>query len=293
MEVFNLENIIQAQIVSRPSKHIKSPYVSDIIISESGESTLAHTPSLGCAGHVEAGSIVYVIPLQSKTSKCKYSIELALYEEKDKNKKIIIGVNPKLSENIARNILQNNLLNNILTANVKSQVTISNSRFDFIGMLKDSNKPYICEIKNVSIADYIDISNKERKKLKINFNDYLFEDKIALFPDCQRKLQSKPISERALKHIEELKNIKLKDNSVSCILLFVIQREDISRFAVSCLDPIYRKTVQDGWQNGVDIRAINVKWIYDSSTNTAVATLINNMVPIMLYDDCNYHQIQL
>ena len=292
MKVFNLENVIQAQIISRPSKHIKSPYVSDIIISQSGELALAHTPSLGCAGLVEAGSIVYVIPLLSKTSKCGYSIELALYEEKDKNKQIIIGVNPKLSENIAKNILENNLLNNILTANVKSQVTVGNSRFDFIGMLKDSNKPYICEIKNVSIADYIDISNKERKKLKININDYLFEDKIALFPDCQRKLQTKPISGRALKHIQELKYIKLKDNSVTCILLFVIQREDISRFAVSSLDPIYREAIQDGWQHNVDIRAINVRWTYDLSSKSAVANLISNDIPIILYDDYNHHLLQ-
>ena len=43
------------------------------------------------------------------------------------------------------------------------------------------------EIKNVSIADYVDISNKERKKLGLSFNDKLFEDKIAIFPDSDSK----------------------------------------------------------------------------------------------------------
>ena len=282
MSVCNLENIIQATIVSRPSKQIKSPYVSDIQITETGEYALAHTPSLGCAGLVEVGSTVYVIPLQSKASKCKYSIELTEYEEKEKEKKIIIGVNPRLSEMIAKEVLQNNLLQNIITSNVKSQITVGNSRFDFIGMLKESNKPYICEVKNVSIADYVDISNKDRKKQKLSFETFKFEDKIALFPDCKRKLQSKPISERALKHIQELKNIKSKDSGVSCNLLFVIQREDISSFTVSCLDPIYRSAVKDSRENGVSICAINVRWVYDLEQQNAKAYLINNKVPVIL-----------
>jgi DNA-binding sugar fermentation-stimulating protein len=288
MNIYNIPNLIQAQIISRPSKQIKTGYVSDIVISQTGENALAHTPSLGCAGYVEAGSIVYVIPLNSKTSKCKYSIELALYEEKDKQKSIIIGVNPKLSEIIAQKVLENNLLENMkIFSNVKSQVTVGNSRFDFIGLNKLTNKPYICEVKNVSIADYIDISNKERKKFKLSFQDCLFENKIALFPDCQRKLQTKPISDRALKHIQELQNIKLKDNDIMCILLYVVQREDVSSFAVSSLDPTYRNAIQEGWQNNVHIRAIQVQWIYDIENHRAKAYLINDQLPVILYDDYN------
>ena len=283
MEVFNLENIIEAQIVSRPSKHIKSPYVSDIIISQSGESALAHTPSLGCAGLVEAGCIVYVIPLKSSNTKCKYSIELANYEEKDKNKQIIIGVNPKLSEILAQKVLQNNLLNNLSVSTVKQQVTVVNSRFDFIGMLNNSDLPYICEIKNVSIADYVDISNTERKKLKLSFDNFMFEDKIALFPDCKRKLQKKPISDRALKHIQELTYIKQKHNNITCILLFVIQREDVSRFTVSSLDPVYKNAIQEGANNNVEIRAIKIKWIYNLENKSAIAFLENNNLPIVLF----------
>lgn len=285
MEVYNIQNIIQATLVSRPSNQIKSPYVSDIIITETGEHALAHTPSLGCAGLVEAGCIVYVTLLKSSNSKCKYCIELADYEEKDKNKKIIIGVNPKLSEIIAQKVLENNLLNDLSIQTVKSQVTVGNSRFDFIGLLKkedNSDIPYICEIKNVSIADYVDISNKERKKLGLSFHDNVFEEKIAIFPDCQRKLQKKPISDRALKHIQELSSLKQKNNdNLTCILLFVIQREDVNRFTVSCLDPIYKSAVQEGEYNGVQIRAMKVKWIYNIENKYASAFLENNNLSVI------------
>ena len=283
MEIYNISNILKATIVSRPSKQIKSPYVSDIIITETGESALAHTPSLGCAGIVAAGSIVYVSLLKSSNSKCKYCIELADYEEQDKNKRIIIGVNPKLSEIIAQKVLENNLLDNVSIETVKSQVTVGNSRFDFIGILKDKPEiPYICEIKNVSIADYVDISNKERKKLDLSFQDKIFEDKIAIFPDCQRKLQKKPISERALKHIQELTSLKQKNNdNIVCILLFVVQREDVNRFTVSTLDPIYKHAVQKGMQNNVIVRSIKVKWTYNLENKIASTFLENNNLSVI------------
>ena len=283
MELFKLQNIVPAIIASRPSKKIKSPYVSDIIITETGEAALAHTPSLGCAGLVEAGSTVYVSLLKSSNSKCKYCIELVDYEEKDKNRKIIIGVNPKLSEIISQNVLENNLLDNLSIKTVKSQVTIGNSRFDFIGILKDKpDIPYICEIKNVSIADYVDISNKERKKLNLSFEDKMFEDKIGIFPDCQRKLQKKPISDRALKHIQELTSLKqTKNDAIVCILLFVVQREDVNKFTVSSLDPIYKESVFEGQKNGVQIRAINVKWVYNIESKTAIVTLQKNNLFVM------------
>lgn len=281
MALYNIQDIYQAKIISRPSKQIKSPYVSDIIIIETGENALAHTPSLGCAGLVESGSTVYVSLIKSSNSKCKYSIELAYYDEKDKNKNIIIGVNPKLSEIIAKNLLENNLLNNLSIQTVKSQVSVGNSRFDFIGLLQN-NKPYICEIKNVSIADYIDISTKDRKKLKLSFNDRMFEDKIAIFPDCGRKLQKKPISERALKHIQELQNIKLQNSdNIECLLLFIIQREDVNSFTVSCLDPIYKKAIEEGFNNNVKIQAVKIKWVYNLENKFASAYLMNNNLQII------------
>ena len=76
-----------------------------------------------------------------------------------------------------------------------------NSRFDFYGI--SDNKPFILEVKNVPLADYVDCENKEKKNM--NFDNYDFKDKISYFPDGYRKKKNQPISERAIKHINELK----------------------------------------------------------------------------------------
>jgi len=45
-----LDNLIEGQIVKRPSKYIKSPYVADIRCLNKDDEILGHTASLGCCG---------------------------------------------------------------------------------------------------------------------------------------------------------------------------------------------------------------------------------------------------
>jgi hypothetical protein len=49
-----------------PSKICKTPYVGDAIIHDDSNNNefMIHTPSLGCCGLCEKGSIVYGIPLK-------------------------------------------------------------------------------------------------------------------------------------------------------------------------------------------------------------------------------------
>ena len=58
------------------------------------------------------------------------------------------------------------------------------------------------EVKNVPLADYEDVTAKDRKKMC--FDDRSINSKVAYFPDGYRKKQTDTVSPRALKHINEL-----------------------------------------------------------------------------------------
>jgi len=246
MIVYRLGDVFVGKIVKRPSKNIKSPYVADVNID--GEEHLAHTPSLGCSGLCECPNKVVMI--ETPGNKCGYRIQLA------KEKKVYVGVNPKISENIVINLLRKNKFPNLDVSTYQREVSISNSRFDFAGKTKDCE--FIIEVKSVPLK---------------------FDDKTAYFPEGYRKKKSDPISPRALKHIQELTQIKKDDVSKRCILCFVVSRHDVEEFKVNENDPIYQKAVQDGWMSGVEIVVLCIKW------SKSKGRLLDKSIPINLYSE--------
>jgi DNA-binding sugar fermentation-stimulating protein len=274
MELYRFENLFRATIIKRPSKYIKSPYVGDIKLDDDDKEYLGHTPSLGCCGLAEKGSIVWVSKLNKK--KCDYRIEVA--EINTKEHIIYIGIAPKIAEQLTYNGLQYNLIQHLEIRTINREKTILNSRFDFMGRTID-DKYYICEVKNVPLADYADVSKRELKK--INVDDFGYDEKIAYFPDGYRKNKQVTVSERALKHVQELMKIKQQLPDVRCILLFVVQRTDVKYFQPSRLDKIYLEAVREAWNNGVEIKCLQVKWIEN------ICYYHSNDLPIMLYDDYN------
>jgi hypothetical protein len=82
MFILKIEGLLSGQIIKRPSKLIKSPYVADAIASD--KEFLAHTASLGCCGLCEAGSNILFKPMKNKDdpTKCMYSAQLAIINEK-------------------------------------------------------------------------------------------------------------------------------------------------------------------------------------------------------------------
>ena len=275
MELINLGELYRASIIKRPSKHIKSPYVADIVIDGNEDEKLGHTPSLGCCGLAEKDSNVLVSKLGTKT-KCDYRVQIA--EIVSKGHTIYIGIAPKLAEEAAHMALKNNLIYNLETKTINREKTILNSRFDFMGRTTDDDY-YICEVKTVPLADYADVSTRERNKM--DFTDIPYDEKIAYFPDGYRKNKKVTVSERALKHVKELMQIKMTEPSIRCILLFVVQRTDVKWFQPSRLDSIYLEAVREAWQNGVEIKCLQVKW------DKGVCSYYSNTLPIMLYDDYN------
>lgn len=276
MELHCLQSLKKAYIIKRPSAQIKSPYVADIIVD--GENYIGHTPALGCCGLAEKGSNVFVTKLGEKT-KCDYRIQISAYIDENSGKEILIGIAPKLAEVIAGNALEKQLIHNLSVKTLAREKKVLNSRFDFIGTTKNDTQ-FILEVKNVPLADYVDMDAKERKK--INTSHIPYNEKIAYFPDGYRKNKNVTVSERALKHVNELRQIKETYKEIRCILLFVIQRNDVKQFQPSRIDPIYLNAVREAWMIGVEIKTLQVEW-----DTEGVCRYVSNNLPIMLYDDCN------
>ena len=102
MSLIKLNNLIEGEVIKRPSKRIKTPYVADILLEDTKEEVLGHSASLGCCGLVDVGAkILMTISNQSKTTpknkeklKCTHTVYLSILQ--DKGQEQIIGVHPKL-----------------------------------------------------------------------------------------------------------------------------------------------------------------------------------------------------
>lgn len=277
MMIMKIENLVPGTVVKRPSKIIKSPYVADVIINNT--EFLAHTAALGCCGLCDVGASILLAPLNNnskktkksknneneteKPVKCVYSAQLSVITEK--GNEIIVGIHPKLAEQLVENCLQKNYLSSLQDCKKYRRETVVfvenkvDSRFDFTGMDKN-NIPFIMEVKNVPLADYEDLCIKDRKKMC--YDERAIDSKIAYFPDGYRKKSTDTVSPRALKHIRELTLIK-KESITRCIMCYVIQRTDVDRFQPSIIDPEYRQAFKEAVEAGVEIITLVVRWTRD------------------------------
>ena len=262
--LYEIPNLVKGHVEKRPSKHIKTPYVADVIYDE--KEYLGHSPALGCGGLADAGCSIYMAPVTNEKSKCNYTFYLAEYsDDVHPEKKIIVGIHPKMAELFIENALQRNMLSRLQNVRVWRRETnlqipnLVHSRFDFTGV-DENGVSFIMEVKNVPLADYEDVPKKERKKY--DFTGRTWDSKVAYFPDGYRKNRNEPVSPRALKHVQELTKIR-KISKVRCLLAFVIQRYDVDRFQASVVDPQYREALKEAIQTGVEVFAMVVKWNID------------------------------
>lgn len=273
----DLKEVCRGEIVNRPSKKCKTPYVADVRIEmDQDQEILGHSPSLGCCGLADKGAIVLMTKTSGSTKQpvCSYRIDLAIYKEDDNE--IIVGINPKMGETIAEEALKQNCI--ACLQNVKSytrEVKIMNSRFDFAG-IDENGTPFVLEIKNVPLADYVDVPKKDREHCLAQLEHKNFHEKIAYFPDGYRKNSTDVVSPRALKHIQELEEIA-KTGKVRAILCFIVQRNDVKQFQTSNIDLIYKAAVYKASQNGVEIITVQVEW-----TNQGKCYFVRNDLPIFL-----------
>lgn len=273
MKLIQLNGLIEGSVVKRPSKSIKSPYVADVLCID-GTEALAHTASLGCCGLAESGATLLMAPIISKSTKCNYRVYCSIFQEKEKGHETIIGIYPKLAEDLVEQAMNRNCLSSLQNVGAyKRETTIRvdgkvNSRFDFVGI--DQNKvPFIMEVKNVPLADY-------EQRGKKCYDDREPNSKVAYFPDGYRKKSTDTVSPRAVKHLAELALIK-KESITRCILCFVIQRSDVERFQASNVDPEYAEALKNAMSVGVEVIRMVVHWSRDGQ-----ATFVRDDLPLFI-----------
>ena len=246
-----LKNSQTFTIKKRPSSICKSPYVADIEESDD----LVHAPSLSCGGLVEKGNNV-ICSKKSGSGKCKHLVQLGY--EKDSG--VYISTNPLLANKITFSLLQNKLIDMPFTykrVDINPEYTIGNSRFDFV--IKNGDDKYIIEVKAVPIAIYENLPVKEyQNKDYSSFNPM---EKIGVFPIGYRKSKNHPISERAIKHLDELGDNIESGNAKYACCLFVVGRDDVTSFQPANEDQFYVAAIKKAISRGVKIRAIKMKWI--------------------------------
>lgn len=240
--------LVQGEIIKRPSQYCKTPYVADVIY-KGGETslskTMAHTPALGCCGLTDKDANVYMIEKENKKT-CHFSVELSILSTG-----CLVGCNPKMSENLLEYTIKENLFAPLIDhKEYRREKKILNSRFDFWGYDKDDTE-FVLEVKTVPLAKYEDS------------HDCL----VSYFPDGYRKSKKEVVSPRALKHIQELEQLKLeKKDKMRCLLCFVIQRNDTNYFRPSNDDLIYKTALKNAYDNGVEIVPISFEWDHEGNS---------------------------
>ena len=275
--MYQLTQLTYGKIIKRPSASCKTPYVADVTINGQESSVLAHTPALGCCGLSDKDSYVFMTQATSKNI-CSYKVQLASLYEPKIGKNILIGINPKLAEELVMSSLQQNLLGflkDLKSFQREKKIENTNSRFDFVGIDVD-DKPFVMEVKCVPLADYVDCTAKERKAYSDeSFENVPYNQKIAYFPDGYRKKAKDPVSPRALKHLNDLMMLS-NEGTYRTIMCYVIQREDVSSFQPSVIDESYRNMFYKAQEAGVEMHAIQFVWNEDGSVKLINDDLIIN-----------------
>jgi DNA-binding sugar fermentation-stimulating protein len=114
--LLKLDGLVEGVIVKRPSKFIKSPYVADIRLGKN--EVLGHTASLGCCGLADAGATIMMSASNNKKKEkeddklhCEYRVYLSVLLERDAE--TIVGIHPKLAEELVESALKSNLLSRL------------------------------------------------------------------------------------------------------------------------------------------------------------------------------------
>ena len=164
----------------------------------------AHCPNTGSMiGLLKKGNKVWLSKSDNPKRKLRYTLQIF----EDRNSKV--GINTHLTNKIVFDALKEGSIKNFTNIDsIKKEVKFGeNTRFDFL-LTKKTKKTFI-EVKNVTLSR---------------------ENSIAEFPDA--------VTSRGLKHVKEL--LKAKQKGFEIYLLFVIQRNDCSKFQLAKdIDPEY------------------------------------------------------
>lgn len=114
---------------------------------------------------------------------------------------------------------------------IRSEISFSNSRFDFSMINDDTHQKVLVEVKSVTLV----------------------KNGVALFPDAP--------TARGVKHVKDLIRA-FETNEYLSFIIFIIKRNDIFSFKPNkAIDPLFSQVLYSAIQKGVQVRA--VKCLYD------------------------------
>ena len=218
-----------AIVINRPSKKIKSPYLADVKFRN--KIILVHTPALGMSGMISKDAKIYISDI-IQPKKATHRINLV------EQKNTLVGAEPLNANLIARFGLRMGWLG-FKPNKIKAEVKYEDSRIDFFAT--ENNFNHLIEVKSVILK----------------------ENNVAYFPDGYVKKKGKPVSERALHHVEKLVSWAKKKSTNKSHLVFIIQRYDVEYFRLYAeRDPIFAKKVFKAMKY-INLHVFKVKWDYD------------------------------
>lgn len=196
-------------------------FLADIKL-DNGETITAHCTNSGSMKScLEDDAEVYLTPVNDPKRKTKFTWEMI------KINSDWVGINTGNPNKLAFEAVANNKIDKLKGyTEVKREVKFGDSRFDV--MAKNDKETCFIEVKNVTLKE----------------GDY------ALFPDA--------VTTRGKKHLETL--IKVKEEGMRAVMLYIIQRMDVKVFAPAFdIDPEYSKTLQKALKKGVEVIPMQAK----------------------------------
>ena len=215
-------SIHKAVFISRPNRFIAECELN-------GEKVIAHVKNTGrCRELLLPGAVVYLDEPKGKDRKTKYDL-VAVEKKISHEDTILIKMDSQAPNAVAEEFLKSGNL--FPGANIRREVTVGKSRFDFC--IEQGEKITYLEVKGVTLE----------------------KDGIVSFPDAP--------TERGVKHIEEL--ISLKKQGYGAAILFIIQMKGISEFRPNDLThKEFGNALRAATKEGVSVLAYDCKISPDS-----------------------------
>lgn len=159
----------------------------------------------------------------SPTRKLAYGLEM-IY-----NGKSWIGINTGLTNKLAIEAILNGTIPELSGYSaLKPEVKVGESRIDILLSSEVAGQCFV-EVKNVTLVN--------------DFDECLFPDSV---------------TERGQRHLREL--LALKEKGIRTVMLFIVQREDCSRFRIeNSIDPEYSRLLKEVMMKGVEVLVYQCK----------------------------------
>lgn len=196
-------------------------FLADIRLDDGSVVTAHCTNSGSMKSCLEDGAEVYLTPVNDPSRKTKFTWEMI------KINGDWVGINTANPNRLAYEaVLEGKIPGLEGYTKVVREMKYEDSRFDIFA--ENENEKCFIEVKNVTFK----------------------EGKYALFPDA--------VTTRGKKHLLTL--TKVKAEGMRAVMLYIIQRSDVSVFApAKHIDPDYADTLNYAFKNGVEIIPIQAK----------------------------------